>query len=82
MRKSDLQSKGLDLDGSIESLLLLQLAHVGLGTHDTATPLLACVVGVGHVSIFDSGNELGELTLILRSDLSQSKDGGGLKEQY
>jgi hypothetical protein len=72
------QRNALDLDGRLESLLLLGDAHVGLGTHDTTAPLSAGILGVGHVSILDGANKLRELILVLRANLGDSKNSGSL----
>lgn len=69
----------LNLGGSLQSLLLLECAHLGLGTHDATTPLSAALVVLVHEAILDGRDELGELSLVLRSDLGQSQDSGGLK---
>lgn len=68
----------LDLGGSIESLALLLSAHLGLGTHDTTTPLLAGLLVLVHETVLDGGDELGELGLVLRADLGKSEDSSGL----
>ena len=36
------------------------------------------LLGLGHVTILDGGNELGELRAVLRADLGEGKDGSGL----
>lgn len=69
----------LDLDGVLNSLALLLLAGVGLGAHDTTTPVAAGLVVLVGVALLDGGQELGELSLVLSADLSQSQNGGGLK---
>lgn len=68
----------LDLVGSLESLLLLQNLHLGLGAHDTTTPLSAGLVVLVHEAILDGGDELGELSLVLGADLSEGEDGSSL----
>ena len=69
----------LDLDGKLESPLLLRDAVHGLLAHDTATPLLAGLLVLLNVTLLDGGDELGELGLVLRSDLGDSKDSSGLR---
>lgn len=69
----------LDLGSSLKSLLLLQNSHLSLGAHDTTTPLSAGLVVALEVTILDSGNELGELVLVLGADLSDGEDSSGLK---
>jgi hypothetical protein len=68
----------LDLGSSLESLLLLDDLHLSLGTHDTTTPLSAGLVVLLEVTILDSGDELGELVLVLGADLSDGEDSSGL----
>lgn len=69
----------LDLDGSLKSLALLLGSGVGLGTHDTTTPVtLGLLVLVG-VTVLDSLDELGHLGLVLGADLGESDNSSGLK---
>ena len=68
----------LDLNGALSSLALLLLAGVGLGAHDTTTPVTAGLLILVGVTFLDSGQELGELSLVLRANLSKGKDGRGL----
>lgn len=75
------QTDCLDLGSSLESLLLLLDALVGLVAHDTTTPVSSLLVVLVHVSILDGRDELGELALVLRSDLGDSEDGGGLASE-
>jgi hypothetical protein len=77
--KSSWKGTNLDLDGVLNSLALLLLAGVGLGTHDTTTPVAAGLIVLVGVALLDGGEELGELSLVLSADLSQSQNGGGLK---
>jgi hypothetical protein len=70
--------QGLDLDGRLDSLALLLLAIVGLGTHDTTTPVTTVLLVLVRVTLLDGGDELGELGVVLRADLGQSNDGGSL----
>ena len=68
----------LDLDGRLQSLLLLLDARVGLGTHDTATPLPPGVLAVGQVAGLDGADELRQLVLVLGADLGNGEDSSGL----
>ena len=68
----------LDLDGRLQSLLLLLDTSVGLGAHDTTTPLPPGVLAVSQVARLDGTDELGELVLVLRADLSDGEDGSSL----
>ena len=59
-------SDHLDLDGALDSLPALGHASVGLGTHDTTTPVTGGILVVRlEVAVVDSGDELGELGLVL-----------------
>lgn len=78
-QKSKSRKVNLDLDGGLNSLALLLLAGVGLGTHDTTTPVTAGLLVLVGVALLDGGQELGELSLVLGAGLGQSQDGGGLK---
>lgn len=71
-------SAGLDLDGRLDSLALLLLAIVGLGTHDTTTPVTTVLLVLVRVALLDGGDELGELGVVLGADLGQSENGGSL----
>jgi hypothetical protein len=68
----------LDLGSSLESLLLLDDLHLSLGTHDTTTPLSAGLLVLLKVTVLDSGDELGELGLVLGADLGDGEDSSGL----
>jgi len=68
----------LDLDGVVKGLLLLLLLSNSLGTHDTTTPVALRLLSLGHVTILDGGNKLGELRAVLTTDLGEGKNGGGL----
>lgn len=70
----------LDLDGRLDGLALLLLAIVGLGTHDTTTPVTTVLLVLVRVTLLDGGDELGELGVVLGADLGQSDDGGGLHQ--
>jgi hypothetical protein len=69
----------LDLDGVVKGLLLLLLLGNSLGTHDTTTPVALGLLVLGHVTILDGGNELGELRGVLGADLGEGEDGSGLR---
>jgi hypothetical protein len=72
-------SDHLDLDSRLDSLPALGHASVGLGTHDTASPVASSILVVGlEVAVVDSGDELGELSLVLGADLGKGEDSGGL----
>lgn len=68
----------LDLDGVFDGLALLGLSGNGLGTHDTSAPVALALLVFFAVTFLDGGDELGELSLVLRPDLGQSKNGSGL----
>jgi hypothetical protein len=72
------ESYHLDLDGSVQSLLLLGSAGVGLSTHDTTTPVSAGLLVLVGVAILDGLDELGELSLVLGADLGEGEDSCGL----
>ena len=71
--------EALDLDRGLKRLALLLLPRVGLGTHDSATPLASTILVLICVALFDSRNELTEVGLILGSDLSQGNGSGSLR---
>ena len=68
----------LDLDGGLDGLALLLLAVVGLGAHDTTTPVTAGLLVLVGVALLDGREELGELGLVLGAGLGQGQDGRGL----
>jgi hypothetical protein len=72
-------SDRLDLDSALDSLPALLHAGVGLGTHDTTSPVTRSILVVGlEVAVVDSGDELRELGLVLSADLGESEDSSGL----
>ena len=71
----------LDLDLLLRTLLLLAGLGLGLGTHDAATPVPLGLLGLLHVALLDSLDELAELGLVLAADLSDGEGSGGLKQQ-
>jgi hypothetical protein len=69
----------LDLDGALNGLPLLLHTGVGLGTHDTTSPVAGSVLVVRlEVTVVDSGDELLELVLVLGADLGEGENSGGL----
>jgi hypothetical protein len=68
----------LDLDSALESLPPLLHASVRLSTHNTTAPVADRVLVLLEVTVVDGGNELGELALVLGTNLGQSKNGSGL----
>lgn len=75
------QSRHLDLDGLLKGLALLLLASVGLGTHDSTTPVALGLLGLLKVTLLDGGDELGELRVVLGADLGDGEDGSGLSDE-
>lgn len=71
----------LDLEGSLQSLLLLLDSLLGLEAHDTTTPLLPRLLGLLEVVLLDGRDELGKLVLVLGPDLSDGENSGGLREK-
>jgi hypothetical protein len=69
----------LDLDSALDSLPPLLHACVGLGSHDTSTPVADGLGVLLEVAVLDGRDELGELALVLGSDLGEGENGGGLK---
>lgn len=73
------QSKhNLDLDGVVKSLALLLSSCIGLSTHNTTTPVSLSLLVLLGVTLLDSLNQLGKLSLVLRSNLGQSNNGSSL----
>lgn len=72
----------LDLNSVLKSLPLLLLSGIGLCAHDATTPVSPVLLVLVGVTLLDRRHELGELGLVLRLDLCQSKDGGGLLVDY
>lgn len=69
----------LDLDGALQGFPSLLHAGVRLSAHDTTSPVTVGVLVLLEVSVLNSGRELGELVLVLRSHLGQGKDGSSLE---
>lgn len=68
----------LDLDGALESLPSLVHASVGLGTHDTTTPVAVGLLVLLEVTVLDSRAELGELALVFGAHFGQGKNSSSL----
>lgn len=68
----------LNLDLTLGTLLLLAHGSVGLGTHDTTTPVAAGLVVLVHEALLDGLGELGELALVLTTDLGDGESGSSL----
>lgn len=68
----------LDLEGRLRGLALLLLALVGLLAHDTTAPSSAGLLALLQVALLNGGDELGQLALVLRSDLGDGKNGSSL----
>jgi len=68
----------LNLGGSLQSLLLLERAHLGLSAHDATTPLSPGLVVLVHEAILDGGNQLGQLVLVLGTNFGDGQDSGSL----
>jgi len=62
----------------LESLALLLSAVLSLLAHDTTSPLATDGLVLVHEATLDGLDELGELGLVLRADLSEGEDGSGL----
>jgi hypothetical protein len=60
-----LWSNCLDLDGALKGLGLLCGLGVGLGAHDSTTPVTLGVLVLLHVALLDGLDELGKLRLVL-----------------
>lgn len=70
----------LNLDGGLDSLALLLHAGVGLGAHDTTTPVAAGLLGLLSVALLDGRQQLGELRLVLVADVGNSENSSGLQK--
>jgi hypothetical protein len=68
----------LDLDGIVKSLLLECHLSVGLGSHDTTSPVALGLLVLGEVTVLDGRDELGKLRVVLGADLGESEDSSGL----
>jgi hypothetical protein len=68
----------LDLDGVLESLGCLASTGIGLGTHNSTSPVSPALLVLVCVTLLDGGDEFGKLGLVLGADLGESEDGSGL----
>jgi hypothetical protein len=68
----------LDLDSAFKSLSLLLLSSIGLGAHDTTTPVPPVLLVLVRVAFLDRRDELGKLGLVIGADLGQSQDSSSL----
>ena len=68
-----------DLDLTVGTLTLLALASLGLGTHDTTTPVTLGLLVLVHVAFLDGLDELGKLRLVFAADLGDGESGGSLE---
>ena len=72
-------SNHLDLDSALNSLPALLHTGVGLGTHDTTSPVTRGILVVRlKVTIVNGRDELGQLSLVLSADLGKGEDGSCL----
>lgn len=71
-------STHLDLDLTLDALTLLSLVGLGLGTHDATTPVALGLLVLLEVSLLDSLDELGKLSLVLGANLGDCEGSGGL----
>ena len=77
--RQPLPRSNLDLDGALESLPPLVHTSVGLGTHNTTSPVTRGILVVRlEIAVVDSRDELGEVVLVLLAHLGESEDSGGL----
>lgn len=67
-----------NLGSGLQSLLILQDPHLGLGAHDATTPLSPGLVVLVHEAVLDGRDELRQLVLVLGSHLGHGQDGSGL----
>ena len=68
----------LDLDFTLSPLLLLALEGLGLGAHDTTTPVSAGLLILVQETLLDGLSDLGKFALVLAADLSDSESSRGL----
>jgi hypothetical protein len=68
----------LDLDSALKSLALLLSACNSLSTHDTTTPVSLRFFVLLTITLLDGLDQLGQLSLVLRSNLGQSKNSSSL----
>jgi len=68
----------LNLNGSVQSSLLLDFTSLGLESQNTTTPLASGLLVLLNITLLDGGNKLRQLRFVLRSHFSESKDSGSL----
>lgn len=51
---------------------------VGLGSHDTTSPMPLGLLILLEVALLDSGDQFGKIAFVLATDFSQGKNGSGL----
>lgn len=61
-------------------MLGLAGSSLRLGTHDTTAPVALGLLVLLEVALLDGLNELGELVLVLSTDLSDGEGGSGLEQ--
>lgn len=69
----------LDLDGTLQSLALLLLSGICLGTHDTSTPVTFRLLVLVGVSLLDRGQQFRQLRLVFAAHFCQSENSGSLQ---
>ena len=70
----------LYLDLTLDSLLDLPLVCLGLGAHDTTTPVPLGLLVLLHVALLDGLDELAEVGLVFAADLGDGECGCGLEK--
>ena len=70
----------LYLDLALDSLLDLPLVGLGLGAHDTTTPVPLGLLVLLHVALLDGLDELAEVGLVFAADLGDGECGCGLEK--
>ena len=68
----------LDLDFALRPLLLLPLASLSLGAHDSTTPVTSRVLALVEEALLDSRDDLGELRLVFAAHFGNGESSGGL----
>lgn len=71
----------LDLDLTLDALTLLALVGLGLGTHDSTSPVALGLLVLLEVSLLDGLDELGKLGLVLGADLGDGESSGSLDKR-
>lgn len=54
---------------------------VGLGSHDTTSPVPLGLLILLEVALLDSGDQFGKITFVLATDFGQGKNGSGLVKE-